>query len=44
MKKFVIIIAFCGFTLSMISSADAARRAKGPIIIVTEVKDIISHN
>jgi hypothetical protein len=44
MRKFIIITALCGFVLSMVTSADAARRARGPLVIITDVGEIVSHN
>ncbi len=44
MKKLLLLSAAFGFLFSVVTSADAARRAKGPIIIITAKKEIVSHS
>ena len=43
MKKLLIISVAFGFLFTVVASADAARRGRGPIIILTEKKLIVSN-
>ncbi len=43
--KLVVFLAIVGGTLlSMIESADAARRPRGPVVVVVDSGTVVSHN